>query len=315
MALTLLESALASENKREKGIYKIIAETSPVAEIIPWISIGNASALSYKRQATLPGYAFRGVHETWPNSIGTWSEEVDRVVIMGGEVKIDIFQLKTNSSAFDLKAEQWKMKAQALSLGFTEAFFEGDPTSNPRVFKGLRNRLGTSQTVYADGAGSAGAALSLDALDNVLEKVIGDSGKTVFLNKRLRRVITALGRNEANGYSYIDTGNDAFGRQVMKYAGYPLRVTEREDNEATILDFDETVGGGSTNASIYVIRFGENYVSGIVAGGSGPTVYQVAKEMESEPSNLGRIEWYITTRIKHPRSAARLAGITNAFPS
>lgn len=305
-ALTLLESAKYTDNKHKKGIYRIISERSPVSERLPFKQI-SGNAYTYDRELALSGVAFRGVNETYTRSTGVINPETERVVIMGGEIFIDRFQLKT-SNRYDLKATQWAMKAKAASLLFSATFFEGDSSANVREFDGLRNRLTGSQSILA---GTNGAAISLALLDQTLDTVVGDTpgNKVAYLNKRLRRDITNLGRNISSGYSMIDTGNDAFGRQVTKYAGVPLLIVERDDNEATLLDFDETAGSSNVTSSMYVVRFGEEFVHGIVAGGSGPDVYDVNDESDVAPGAIGRIDWYVGLCIVHPRGAARLRGI------
>lgn len=307
--ITLLEGAKSQKNLHVRGVMELIAERSPITRYIPIDSI-SGNAYTYYREQSLPGFAWRGVNESYTRHVGTINPVTESVKILGGDIFIDNFILATQSDKFDIKAKQWAMQAKSISMGFSEFFFEGDSQTNPRVFDGLRTRLTGSQVKEA---GANGAALTLDMLDELVDTIAGEgSGAHFFMNKTLRRKITKLGRNVAGSFPLLDVGDDEFGHKVNTYDGIPFHVIEREDNEATFLDFDETQGSSNVTASIYLVRFGDDWVKAIQAGGSTPKVYQVAKETEDAPGNLGRVDWYVGLAVCHPRSAARLKGITNA---
>jgi hypothetical protein len=127
------------------------------------------------------------------------------------------------------------------------------------------------------------------------------------MNETLRRKVNSLVR--AAGQA-IETVSDAFGRQLMAYAGVPIAVIEQDKDGNEILPFTEDNPGGGTAAStsIYAVRFGvAEYVSGLQAG-----------SMDVEDLGLNRtmyetlIEWICGLGVFHPKAAARLQGIKNA---
>jgi len=218
MALTLLESAKYAKDSMTKAITELIAERSPILTYLPFETV-DSGTFTFTREVALPGFAFRGVNETYPRSTGVIQDVSEAVKIMGGEVFIDRFQLKMHSNKRDLKARQWAMKTKAIKMGFSEYFFEGDSAANPRVFDGMRNRLTGTQVQET---ATNGAALDLDMLDELIDSVIGEGdGAHLFLNKTLRRKITNLGRNTAGTFPLIDVGDDEFGHQVTRYNGVP----------------------------------------------------------------------------------------------
>jgi len=227
---------------------------------------------------------------------------------MGGEVKVDNFEVEVMSNLLNLKAEKFRMKSRQAAIKFSETFFEGDTAVDPYAFDGIRKRLTGNQKILA---GTGGAALTLAMLDQLLDAVIGENGqKNLYMSPTLRRKVTALVRAQT-GSSLITFTQDVFGRQQMAYAGAPIRIVRREDDGSTILDFDEDPGDAvSDTASVYCVREGTDFVHGI-ANKSLPGVKDFG-EVEAGPYHLGRIEWYCGIVVKHPRAAARLYGVLNA---
>lgn len=307
--VTLLEAAKFSKDELERVIAKIIVESSPMLEYCTMRTI-NGPAYRYNQERSLGGIAFRGVGGTYTADAGVINPAFEALVIMGGEVKIDNFEVEVMSNLLNLKAEKYRMKARKAGIVFSEAFFEGDTAVDEYSFDGMSKRLVGNQKMYA-GAAATGFPLTLAKLDELLDAVIGEnSQKALFMNVTLRRKITALVRAQT-GSSLINFTQDVFGRQQLAYAGCPIRIIRREDDGSTFLDFDEDPGDAVSDcASIYCIRFGTDYVHGIQSR-SLPSVKDFG-EVQAGPYHLGRIEWYVGMVVKHPRCAARLYGITDA---
>lgn len=309
MALTLLEAInqKGAATKMEAGIIKMFAQKSPVMEVIPMTKI-DGSAYPYSRETALPGIAWRGINESWTESTGIINPEVERLHIVGGEVEIDQFLLRTQiSRGTDLKARQYAMKVQALMLEYDRAFFEGDDLVDIKQMVGLRRRIVGAQSILA---GAGGANLTLAMLDQLLDTVPFDS-KVLYMNRTLRRKITTLVRAE-NGSTMISWRPDSFGRQQMAYGDVPIRIMERMGDANTILDFDEDPGDTvADTASIYCVAFGDDLVHGIYNNGEQGKLVNVKDfgELQDAPRVMGRIEGYYGVVIEHPRAAARLRGV------
>jgi hypothetical protein len=311
MAFTLLEAAKYGDDVKRAGVLKLITETSPMYEKLTFKSI-KGNAYRYNIEQALPDVAFRGVGDTYTASTGVINPVVETLTILGGEVKLDNFIVNTMGNIQEVKAAQYAMKSRAMGFKFSESFFEGDSATDINQFDGIRKRLVGDQKVLN---ASGGGALTLDKMDEMLDRVIG-TPDYIFINRTLRRKLTKLGRDAgtASGAPLIDYGSDdRFGHQVERYRGIPLVIMENELDGSTILDFDEDPGdGASDTASIYAVRFGEDFIHGITGEGGSFMDVRDFGEMESAPQHLGRIEWYVGLCVVHPRSAARLYGITNA---
>jgi len=301
--ITLLEAAKHSQDIIERSVTKIIVESSPILEVLPMRTI-NGPAFRYHQEQSLGTVAYRGVGGTYVADAGVINPLFEPLVILGGEVAIDNFEVEVMQNLLNLKSEKYRMKARQVGIQFTTSFFEGDTAVDPFEFDGLRKRLTGGQKLAA---GTNGNVLTLALLDELLDKVVGDSGqKVLYMNKSIRRQLTKLVR-EQTGSSFINMTQDAFGRQQVAYSGTPVRVVEREDDGSTILDFDETQGGSNITASVYCVRYGSDYVMGIQSR-SVPSVKDFG-EIQAKPQHLGRIEWFTGLVVKHPRTAARLHGV------
>jgi hypothetical protein len=304
--MTLLEAAKYSTESLERGVAKLIVESSPMLEYVKFKEIPSGT-YRYNQEGSLGTTAFRGVNGSYTPDAGVINPKHEDLVILGGEVKTDNFQVAT-ANAMDIKSARYRMKARQMGIQFSTSFFEGDTAVDPYSFDGIRKRITGNQLINA---GTGGATLTLAMLDQLIDAVIGgEGGKVLFMNKTLRRKVTALARAQT-GTVRIDMTQDALNRQQTAYSGVPIRVVEREDDASTILDFDEDDGSGNEDtASIYCCRFGPDYIHGIANRGM-PDVKDFG-EVQAGPYHLGRIEWYIGIVVKHPRSEARIQHINNA---
>lgn len=305
--VTMLEAAKHHHDEVEARVAKRIVESAPALEYLPMKTI-SGSAFRYHEERSLGTIAFRGVNGLWTPDSGVINPAYEGLVIMGGEVQLDNFEVLTQGNLIDLKVEKYRMKARALGIEFTENFFEGDTAVDPYAFDGIRKRITGGQLINA---GTGGATLTLAMLDELLDAVVGDNGnKILFMNKTMRRKITSLARAQT-GTVLISQTMGNFNRQFDTYAGAVIRVVEREDDGSTIFGFDEDDGSGNLDTtSIYCVRFGMEYVHGIQHSAI-PQVKDFG-EVSEGPYHKGRIEWYPGLVVRHPRAMARLENLNNA---
>lgn len=306
---TLLESIKDGEDVRRVDVIKTITERSPVLKMLPFTEI-KGNAYTFEREKSLPTVAARARGGTYSRNTGVNESVTERLTIWGGEVFIDNFDVNTMGNVRDLKRRHYRQKARAMAIEFSETFFEGDQSVSGLTFDGLRKRSQLmSNTINA---GTGGATLTFDMLDELIDGVVGDEdGKHLFMNKTLRRKVTALARDHS-GHPLIDVATNRLGHQVMRYNGVPIHIIEREDNEGTFLAFDEDDGSSNLDtASIYCVRFGEDYVYGLRGAGSSLEVKDFG-ETEAAPGHMGRIEAYWGLAVGHPRSFKRLIHINDA---
>lgn len=307
--LTLLQQAVRQGGltDAEVATVSMFDRYSRVLEDIPFQKI-SGQALPYNRESALASVGWRDVNEGYTESTSIVLPFVEKLHILGGDVKIDKFILATQLRRTpDIKAEEYSRKAKALAIEFDRAWFEGDDLFNDKEMVGLRRRLQGSQVIFAGGTGDK---LTTVLIDNLLDLVPFDN-KRLYMNRSLRRKLTNL-VNTGGGSARIEYTQDTYGRQMTKYAGVPIMIMEMSGDASTILGFDEDAGAGANTASIYCMAPGLETIHGIYNGDSKIVNVKDWGEIPTAPQILGRIEGYYGQIMRHPRAAARLRGLTNA---
>lgn len=304
MSLTLVESAkIGTGDVHRDAIIEMFPATSELMTVLPFQTIAG-NALKYNREETLPGIAFRGYNESYTESTGVVNPITETLHILGGDLDVDRQLVKSMGAG--VRATHVRMKVKALTSRWTEAFFKGDNTSDPREPDGLQSRLTGTQLIDA-GATAGGAALSLAVLDEAIDAV--DNPTHLAMNRTMKRRLAAAARATAvGGYITYDLG--AFGRRVMQYNDLPI-ITIDQDNEGNeILGFTEAAAsGGATATSIYVLSVGDGSLVGIQ--NDSPEAYDLG-EVDDAPVFRTRVEWAAGIALFGAKAAARLRYIGNA---
>lgn len=280
MGLNLVEASKLSQDMLQKGVIMTMTTNSPVLEKLPFMEVvGNG--YSYNLVDELPEVGFRQVNGGYTESGATVSRETEHLVILGGDVDVDLFIAKTRGNINDVRAIQTELKAKATAKAFEKNFFMGDTSSDANGFDGLAKRLEKGKGTKIE------KVLSLDALNELLDAVEGGAD-VLYMDKATRREIMKL-LQESN--HYLENGTDAFGRMVVKYGDVEIRAIE---------------DGLVTRGHIYAVKFGaEQYVSGLTNG--GVQVMDLG-QLETKPCYRTRIEFYCGIAVFHPKAFAVLTG-------
>lgn len=302
MGLTLLEAA---KSERDPARLAVISELSEgdLMGVVPFQDI-EGEGVFYDQEGELPAVGFRGINETLEATYGVMNPQAEKLKIMGAEVDVD-------TAIIDMRgpqaiADQIRMKVRSLRMTFEDQFINGDESTNPRAFDGLRRRIntGSSQAI------SMGGALSLSALDELIDACDAMGGqKYLIMNKKMRRRLNTASRNSSIG-GFINYTQDEFGRRVTQYGDVPIIVTDVNAQNQPIQPFTEA----SSSTSIYCVAFGDlltTAIQGRARGQFGVSVRQLG-EVSDAPVDRTRIEWYCGMAVYNGRSAARLTGVTDA---
>lgn len=300
MPMTLFEaSKLVSGEVKRSAIIEMFAMGSDVMGAFPWETIPGGS-LAYNVEGSLPGVAFRGINESYTESVGVINPQVEVLKISGGDLDVDKALLKTRGEG--IRTQHEAMKVKALSLHITGKMINGDSATNVREFDGLRKRVTGSQLFASTGSGKG--ALSLAVLDEAIDAV--DEPSHLIMSKALRRRLSAAAKSTSVS-GELNWMKDDFGRQVAFYNDLPILIADYDDTGTRIIDFNE--GPATDEASIYVVSFGEGKVMGIQ---NGTIEVEDLGELDSKPVLRTRVEWLTGMAVMHGRAAARVAQITNA---
>jgi hypothetical protein len=307
MAVTLAQAASISTNQLQRGVLEMFVQTSPILDRIPLLEIqGNAYA--YNVEATLPGVAFRSVNEAYTESTGTFNQRSESLVILGGDADVDRFIVQTRGNLNDQRAVQTAMKVKAASYKYSDTFFNGDISVDPKGFDGLRKRLTGPQVISAatNGLGPvAGGNDFFDALDALAGAVAG--GPDVFYANRavISRILSA-GRRIGGSDMVTE---DLTGKRVAQWNGIPVLDAGTRPDGSQIIPQTETQGTSTAASSIYAVRFGQDEgdqaVTGLINGGIS---VRDLGEVDDKPVYRTRIELYCGLAV-FGAGAARLTGV------
>lgn len=308
-SVTLLEATKCGNDMLKRGIVEVLIQESPILEQLSWMTIAG-NALAHNVEESLPTVQFRDVNNTYSRSWGTDTQHFWGVAIMGGEIFVDNFLVDVVGNVTDIKARQFNKIAKSNAMTFDYYALNGTGTASD--FKGVKQLIaeGFGQTMNVSGS-TAGAALTLDAMDQAMDLLRVGSPDAIWANRFSRRKVTGLARSTYTGVSLIDIGTDVFGRQVTMYNGVPIRILGDDHTQTgtNLLPFTEDPGSGtSTSASMYFVRFGEDLVSGLLGKGGSMTVKDFG-ETQAAPGHLGRLEWYPGLAIFNKYAIVRLGGI------
>lgn len=298
MAVTLAQAAALTQDTLQRGVIQAFIDYSPIMAQAPIMSI-SGSAYAYNLETTLPGVAWRGVNDSYTESTGVVAQSSEVLKILGGDADVDRFIEQTQSNINDQRAIQTRLKTKSLALEFNRTFFEGDTGSDVNEFDGLATRLTGAQVVTA---GANGAPLTLDMLDDLLDRVVGGAD-VLYMNGWLIRKVNALQRAAGVAPEAIEL----YGRRVFMYAGVPIIDAGNDNTDAEILDFDETQGTESAAASIYAVKWGEQEFTSLLTNG-GVMVDDLGF-LETKPAYRTRVEFYVGLATFNGKCAARLQGL------
>lgn len=302
MGLTLLEAAKSERDPARLAVIRELAE-GELMRVIPFQDV-EGEGVFYDVEQELPSVGFRGINETLDASYGILNPQSERLKVLGAEVDVDTSIIDMRGP--DTVGDQVRMKVTSMRMTFEDHFINGDETLNPRAFDGLKRRIntGSSQAI------SMGGALSLSALDELIDAVDALGGnKVLIMNKKMRRRLNTASRNSSIG-GFINYELDSFGRRVTQYGDVPIIITDVNAHNQLIQPFTET----SSSTSIYCVAMGDlltTAIQGRARGQFGPSVRALG-EVPDAPVDRTRIEWYCGMAVYNGRSAARLHGVTDA---
>lgn len=277
MAVLLEQAKLLTQDVLQRGVIMTMAQTSGVMEKLPFVEVVG-SGYAYDIMDELPNVEYRAVNAGYTEGISDVRQAVERLVILGGDVDVDVFLAKTHSNINDIRSLHTEAKAKSVARQFEKDFFAGTGTAN--TIKGLDARL--SENIAGT---EIKAALTLDSLNELLDAVV-DGADCLFMSKKMRREVMKLLQTSNH---YIENGTDAFGRPVALYGGVEIRPID-----------DSLI----PENKIYAVKFGTDmYVHGLSNGG-----IQVKDlgELDTKPCYRTRIEAYLGLATKHNKCFAVL---------
>jgi len=292
MALTLAEAAKLSNDTLLVGVVETIVNESPVLQVLPFIEVvGNG--LTYNREATLPTAGFYDVGDTWTESTPTFTQVTANLKVLGGDADVDSFLAATRSNIQDLEAAVVQLKAKAVQRKFDDTYINGDTAVDAKAFDGIDKLSDSGQTVSM---GANGGTLTLDKLDEMIDKVKAGKPHLLLMSRRSRRKLTSLARTG----NILETDRNQFGQMVQYYDGVPIGINDWISDA-------KTVGTSNDCSTIYALQIGEGAVAGLTAPG-GLQIERVGS-LETKDATRTRVKWYVSLAMFSTLKLAKLIGV------
>lgn len=302
MAVTLAQAAALETDPVRRGAIETASRVSYVWDRLPFEGI-SGNAYSYDKDKVLPGTGFRTVNEAYVESTGVINQDIERLVILGGDADVDQFIESTmQSSRGVLMADQVRMKLESAQATYVDAMFNGDVTVNPKGFDGLRKRLVGSQVV--DASSAANTEGFLDDLDLLFAQISAGSPDVVYAPKELIGRLKSLGR-KVGGADYITS--EITGRREFTWNGVSFVDPGEHWSGRRILPFDPA------GSDIYAVKFANSFnEAGVMGITNGGLQAKYLGELQEKPAVRTRIDFYTGFVVQGGSAAARLRGVTVA---
>ena len=291
---------------------------SPIWQILPFESNGDAIFYDYEQVQSLPTSSWRPFNAGYVESSGQTVVYREYLKPLGGEVKWD--RQFANKKTIQ---KQTMMKVLASVKAWDLAFLKGSPISDPNTMVGLYSRISGNQLILN---ASGGGALTLAKLNDLRDAVpfnsqreegmkMGDGIEVYLLMRRsVRNKIDALIEAQT-GSLRIETDKDAFGRRIERFRGAVIKVIEERGTGDSTMNYDEDPGDGTSDCtSILCFATGPGLVRGLYRNQGGDKMMDTFKvdQLQAEPRGMIRYEGMYGLAADEPRCMARMHGITNA---
>lgn len=270
---------------------------------------GSTLAYTYNRVTTNGTAAFRDVNNEYTDQEAKTTQYTTNLKIFGGSFGLDRVIQKNVKGVTNQLAFQMQQKIEGTKALFSDTFFNGDNSSNNKVFDGLNVALtGSSTEVTPTALIDLSTASAIDAnyktfLDAVEDMLSELDGTPTFLamNRKLRSAFNKVGRRTV---AYTET-RDEFGRPVQYYDGIQLITIGDKTNTANPIIENHSTNG----TSLYAVRVGLDGVCAITP--EGGNIVDVYMPDFSTPGAVkrGEVEMVAGLAVKATKSAGVLRKI------
>lgn len=312
-SLTLAEAAKYSQDPLTQGVVAEFITPDFFAAYIPMLPLRGGKASVFNRELTDPKSTVGAldVAGTPVASQATVTQITHILGRLGGDAEVDNFERVTLSDINDQMDEAVRKKAIGLGRLFNQYVIEG--TGTFPQFTGINNLVASATMWKYASATTAGAALSFDLLDELMDYVVGDGEQLFFMMdktniRKLKALYRALGGVDVPKVEigWIDpiTG-DRTGRSIMEYSGVPIF---RNDNIAV-----ESLKGKTGK---YRVTFGvldtSSGLCGLMPNDNDPgvRVYPMGQK-DSKANEAVRLEMYIGLSLRSTKALAQLVNVLN----
>lgn len=313
-ALTLLDMAQGAQDEVMQGVILNFARQSSLMQRISFREIDSLTSRAW-RINSVTAAGTRKIGESYSTVRDGFEPVQDGLAAIGDQLEIDRLLREPGQTELDAWAENLALESERIRYKFLDLFINGDVTSDPEAFNGVKVR------VVAIGGDQSQTGASADALD----LGASDANRQVFLDKMNRSMfecgadgmpsLIVTGKDGfftleavARRLNLLTITNDAFDREVMNYKGVPIDwAGTKADQSTEIITATEDPGdAGNDSTSFYFVKFGRPYVEGIQLH-SPERVFDGI--LNDGVTHRTVIEWPVGIAMKHNKGVVRLSNV------
>jgi len=300
----------ASKGMKDKVIAGIILDwaiQSQLMQRMPFMDVDSFWLKTWKNTSVTDA-TFRDIGESYSETSDSFQEAQEGIYLLGGKIDIDRALKLPGQREIDAYAQNLVLQAKRFMFTFHQYFINGDRTTDPKGFDGLKTRLTSANPAYIDAgsplnvaASSANRQTFLDKLDECLWNLRGQTADVICTSKEGLWNLIRVARREG----LLDVTRDAFDRAVDSYKGIPLMYMGTKGDQSTAI-IGAAEGTGTNETSYYPVVLSEKAVTGIQM--------HAPKRLFDDITDDGvthRVvfEWPVGLALWDSRAAGRLYGV------
>jgi hypothetical protein len=308
------------------GVWDTIVKESPLGGRLDWKQVAN-DIVKYNVELTMPTVNWLQPRDQITENTGTVSQRTTNLYTLIGDADTDKSMIAMNPlqnpEAIDIEA-----KAKAMAHAFETAFILGQTStqSNAKEFKGLLriiaefesatttdlDGLNNSQVIW--GANAASGALTMAAMDQLIDAVKPGKPDLLLMSRMARRKLNALQRASGSGVEMINPKE--FGMFMPQYDGIPILVSDFipdnfQDGASSVLNiaaYDPAVAraSGYDNTVIFAMKLSPEDVTGLQAG---VMIHERETFIEDYNAIRNRFSWNVSAMCKKKFSLAVMINV------
>jgi hypothetical protein len=289
--LSVLAGRLSAETT-ERAVIEYMADRDELFALLPF-SRSQTNIYSWYRTGEVPTASVVDPYGTIPevDTIGTVMQ--NKISMIAADVVVYNFEATAVEQLVDRVLEKTLAASEAIVRAYKRLFIAGNQ-ANPNEFDGLDRFVDASMVVDA---GSGGAPISFQLLDQLLEKFpAGAEPTAIIVHPRTYLSIKALLRTLYVTPEQVMLPN--FGRPVMAYNGIPILRNEYIP-----------VNAGLT--SVYAVRLGTTATHGVYMGDNAGVVIEEVGKVQDRDARKWRLKWYVSMASKNKWDVAKITNINN----
>lgn len=299
MPLLQQEADKLSIEDRQRGVIEEIIDKDELFALLPFVEAKD-EVYSYVREKTVAQGAWFGAYDDLEESASEFDPVSVKLKRLAGQVDIDNFMDEVQSNLNNQVAIQIAAKAKGMGRQFRNVLVNGNASTAPLTFDGVKTLTPASQTLDA---GVNGASLSYAMLDE-LKDAVKLGANVIMMRQGTWRALRALNRT-MGGNVAESMMIENFGQPVKAYDGTPVIIND-------FLPNDEVQGTNSNTTSIYAMRLNEaDGFHGIFGGAAAGMRMERIGVLENKDATRWRMKWYVAAALKATHAVSRVKGVTN----